>query len=410
MKKIAVLVITLLLTNILYAQEATENQDVQENEKKETSYNKFSIEAGLGYNKADDNFSPGFFQANDREDFAINSLNHFDLGFRYMFSEKFGLKLDGTYDKIKNEGDVSLPFKTNQFRIGLQGVINLRNLLNFDSFTKRFGLLGHAGVQSSFINPVTRNGVDVSGGTDYNGGFIFGFTPQYRISNRFVIHADASFIQSYRSHITWDGVRTTEKNLNSSMMNISMGITLNLGKHDVHADFYSVDKSDIMDEKFGEFNNKIAELEQKIADTDKAIDDETNDIKNFITNNYYSKEQVDVLIDNLKDVGYGNIFFGFNNDVPEPTSLNEISKLVDFMKNNPDQSIMLIGYTDVLGSENYNDDLSMRRAKFVNGILVNAGIDQSRIEFNGDGVNPEYKDKKDEFNRKLARRVKVVLK
>ena len=402
MKKITLLVTLMLLSHLFYAQEAIEE------EKKDADFNKFSIEAGIGFNKADDNFSPGYFQGNSTEDFVLSSLNHYDLGLRYMFNEKFGLKLDGAYDIFENESDKSLPFEANQIRIGLQGVANLRNLLNFDSFSSRFGLLLHGGVQYSFFNPDTRNGVDASGGTDNNGGFIAGLTPQFRITDRLVLHADASFVQHYRSHLTWDGARTNpERNLDSSMMSASIGLTLYLGKHDVHADFYSVD--DIYDDKLAEFGKKLDDLEQKVADVPKAIDDKGKEITNYINNSYYNKGEVDTMMSDLKDVGYGNIFFGFDNDVPEETSLNEISLLVDFMKNNPEESITLIGYTDVLGTEKYNDGLSMRRAKFVNDILVSSGIDQSRIEFNGDGVNPDYTEK-DDFKRKLARRVKVVLK
>jgi|688.fasta_scaffold01163_25 OOP family OmpA-OmpF porin len=134
----------------------------QEKTKSERDYNVFSVEANVGQHKPNEVFSPGYFSANPDKYMNFQQISHFDLGFRYMLNEKFGLKLDFAYNTIKPEPDNgSLDFEGVKYRIGLQGVINLRNVLNFRSWTKRIGLLVHGGLQVSRLDPTYR--VDAAG-------------------------------------------------------------------------------------------------------------------------------------------------------------------------------------------------------------------------------------------------------
>lgn len=51
--------------------------------------------------------------------------------------------------------------------------------------------------------------------------------------------------------------------------------------------------------------------------------------------------------------------------------------------------IVAIGYTDRIGSEDYNKQLSVRRANAVKGYLVSKGVDASNIFVDGKGeANP----------------------
>ena len=83
MKKISYLLSVIGLGIFAQAQEVTETVN--------NDYNKWSIEANGGANKATKGFSNGYFM-------QTPSFYHVDLGVRYMFNPKFGLKLDGAYD------------------------------------------------------------------------------------------------------------------------------------------------------------------------------------------------------------------------------------------------------------------------------------------------------------------------
>src|SRR6478735_10190361 len=102
------------------------------------AYNKWSIELNGGLNKPTRAMSP---------EYSTSTLNafHADLGVRYMFDPKFGLKLDFGYDKFQEREDTA-PFETDYLRTSLQGVINVGRALNFENWTNTLGLLAHGGV------------------------------------------------------------------------------------------------------------------------------------------------------------------------------------------------------------------------------------------------------------------------
>ncbi|NLD23845.1 MAG: OmpA family protein, partial [Bacteroidales bacterium] len=69
------------------------------------------------------------------------------------------------------------------------------------------------------------------------------------------------------------------------------------------------------------------------------------------------------------------------------------------------ENVMITGYTDHHGPDNYNDGLSLRRAEAVKKYLVEQGINASRMTTSGEG-----KDPKTSGNESLtisARRVEV---
>jgi outer membrane protein OmpA-like peptidoglycan-associated protein len=65
-----------------------------------------------------------------------------------------------------------------------------------------------------------------------------------------------------------------------------------------------------------------------------------------------------------------------------------LHKLVDLLKRNPKATFTIEGYTDSIGSEEYNLDLSQRRADSVKQFLVSQmGIDPAQIETHGYGAS-----------------------
>jgi OOP family OmpA-OmpF porin len=408
-----------LFSSNAYSQDNSDATDEsQENsEKTDKPYDRFSIELNVGANRTDGYYSPGFYQTNAEDDFSFGGISRFDLGLRYMLNEKFGLKFSGAYDMFESYSDNSADFETNLLRFNFEGVANFRSILNFDSFSKRFGLLGHAGIHYGFFGDGEDNGAGSNGGdaliegTDEVFGFTVGLTPQYRLSNTFVLTADASFIKNYRQQQTWDfNPAPPESNLNAEFMTFSLGITAYLGKHDVHADFYN--PADKTKEEMDMMKDKLAALEEKLNNKADKTDQVPDYIKNFVQN-YHNNNMPDNFVTNfgesLVEDGYIRIFFDFDADMPNATSVDDVAALINFMENNEDAKVELIGMTDVLGSDSYNDDLSQRRAKNVYDILVEVGIDPSRLEHRGNGKNPVYTSKND-YIRMLARTVTVKLK
>jgi OOP family OmpA-OmpF porin len=109
-------------------------------------YNRWSVELNGGVNNPIRTMSPGYVTS------TLN-LFHADLGVRYMFDPKFGLKLDFGYDKFQERDDTA-PFESTYLRTSLQGVINMGRALNFENWTKTLSLLVHGGL--GFLNSLLK--------------------------------------------------------------------------------------------------------------------------------------------------------------------------------------------------------------------------------------------------------------
>ncbi len=80
-----------------------------------------------------------------------------------------------------------------------------------------------------------------------------------------------------------------------------------------------------------------------------------------------------------------NIFYDFDSASLRPESEAELEKLVDLMNEFSEVLVELSAHTDRKGSDEYNEDLSRRRAESVVTYLVNRGIDKGRLSATGYG-------------------------
>ncbi len=89
------------------------------------------------------------------------------------------------------------------------------------------------------------------------------------------------------------------------------------------------------------------------------------------------------------------------------TSEDILKTLLTFLENNPEIKISIEGHTDDTGTEEYNDVLSINRARSVYNWLINKGINPARLRFTGYGKSRPIFNEKDEEHRALNRRVEV---
>ena len=102
--------------------------------------------------------------------------------------------------------------------------------------------------------------------------------------------------------------------------------------------------------------------------------------------------------------------FAFNKSDIRPEFQSELDEVGKFLQNNSNAYVMLVGYTDSIGSEEYNLDLSHRRANSAaNYLTANHNIDRNRIVVNYYGeANPIASNDTDE-GRAQNRRVEVAV-
>lgn len=80
-----------------------------------------------------------------------------------------------------------------------------------------------------------------------------------------------------------------------------------------------------------------------------------------------------------------NIFYDFDRATLRPESKKALDELVELLNDNPNISIQMTSHTDRIGSDEYNIDLSHRRAKAVVDYLIEAGIAPERLQYQGYG-------------------------
>lgn len=80
-----------------------------------------------------------------------------------------------------------------------------------------------------------------------------------------------------------------------------------------------------------------------------------------------------------------NIFYDFDKATLRPESTEALDGLVQMLNDNPNITIEMASHTDRVGTEEYNIDLSKRRAKSVIDYLIEHGIAADRLQYQGYG-------------------------
>ena len=104
-------------------------------------------------------------------------------------------------------------------------------------------------------------------------------------------------------------------------------------------------------------------------------------------------------------VRLNNIFFEFGKAELLPESFPELNRTAEFLKNNPSIIIEISGHTDNIGSPEYNQKLSERRAKAVADYIISKGINPNRIIVVGYGMTRPIAFNNTEEGRAMNRRV-----
>ena len=402
-------------------------------------YNKWSIDASGGVSiLSSSGFSEGYFA-------SVPNVWTTNGGVRYMFNNKFGLRLGGGFDQLQHAGN-SPKFATRIWNVNVQGVANLGRALSFEDFTKNFGLLAHFGVGYGHMTSKSFKGVDNLG------IIIFGMTPQFRLSDRVTLLLSGTFNWYLTQQYTFNGESLTRdpnvtpmRNVNFQGLNFTAtaGLQIALGKKQVHADWYGIKREEKEKDKKVAQNEKtvdnritrggsditangqriesdkdprLANNNVKSDDENDFDDDENGDVNNsnIASNNNQNTNNNNVIVESvdpakeLIEKGYVNAYFGFDSSEPQDGSLWAVGFVANYLKQNPDAKLNIIGYTDQVGNAGYNEKLSKKRADAVKQLLVEMGVDTSRLASQGKGVDKKTKAKS-AGARRLVRRVTFEL-
>jgi outer membrane protein OmpA-like peptidoglycan-associated protein len=86
-----------------------------------------------------------------------------------------------------------------------------------------------------------------------------------------------------------------------------------------------------------------------------------------------------------------------------------VDRLATFMRDHPERSLEVEGYTDSVGSDALNMTLSQRRADAVRAALLERGVEGSRITTSGLGKASPVASNDTAEGRQRNRRVEIVI-
>jgi outer membrane protein OmpA-like peptidoglycan-associated protein len=105
----------------------------------------------------------------------------------------------------------------------------------------------------------------------------------------------------------------------------------------------------------------------------------------------------------------GDVLFDTGKAELNSGASRKLDQLAQFLSEHPDRRVQIDGFTDSIGSDAFNQELSQRRADSVKSALLTRGISASRIGTEGYGKAYPVANNADSGGRQLNRRVEVVI-
>ncbi|MCP9291236.1 OmpA family protein [Gracilimonas sediminicola] len=104
-----------------------------------------------------------------------------------------------------------------------------------------------------------------------------------------------------------------------------------------------------------------------------------------------------------------DVLFDFDSSTLKAGANKVVNELAAFLNNYPERTVQIEGFTDSVGSAEYNKNLSQRRADALKQALIKAGISSQRIETVGYGEEYPVATNMNEAGRQQNRRVEVII-
>ena len=108
-------------------------------------------------------------------------------------------------------------------------------------------------------------------------------------------------------------------------------------------------------------------------------------------------------------VSMPDVLFDFNKYTLKPEARERLARISGIVLAYPDLKLEIEGHTDAIGSDEYNQTLSEKRAETVRGYLVSSGVVPDHVTATGLGKSNPVADNSTAAGRKLNRRVEMVV-
>jgi outer membrane protein OmpA-like peptidoglycan-associated protein len=127
----------------------------------------------------------------------------------------------------------------------------------------------------------------------------------------------------------------------------------------------------------------------------------------FIAKSYTNPAEINSYFDSLNTSKA--VYFDFGSAVLEESSYPELDKIATMLQSNGNAQLVITGHTDNIGSEEFNIELSEKRAEVVKEYLISKGIDGSRMMVKAKGFSEPADNNNNATSRAMNRRVEFTL-
>jgi outer membrane protein OmpA-like peptidoglycan-associated protein len=108
-------------------------------------------------------------------------------------------------------------------------------------------------------------------------------------------------------------------------------------------------------------------------------------------------------------VNMPDVLFDFNKYTLKPAARERLARISGIVLAYPDLRLDIEGHTDAIGSDEYNQTLSEKRASSVRDYLVTSGVPMNSVVAKGLGKSDPVADNSTAAGRKLNRRVEMIV-
>ena len=312
----------------------------------------------------------------------VYQFTHYEAAYRFMFNNRVGLKFDTGFDNFKfSDGHPA----TKALRFSIQPVFNLTDLLHMNDFSERLGMQLHiGGGYATMWNKTQLSGpaelfTAQEGSVDEMLQGIIGLSPMFKVSDKFSLQADISFMGNIRQNNGFDFEATPMQGggFSGYYASATIGFNYYLGKNAKHADWSYTPRLNPADlAKIDALQAQVKALEAQMKEIDTVIE------RTETTVEIMRGDTVKVYIDDaktLEDAGIYEVLFVKGSPWLNPVYHETLNNLINYMNANPGLKIGVIGHADTDGEDDINNKLSAARAEAVTNYLVGKGIAKDRL-------------------------------
>lgn len=104
-----------------------------------------------------------------------------------------------------------------------------------------------------------------------------------------------------------------------------------------------------------------------------------------------------------------DVLFAVDEATLQPGALPDLTRIAEFLRENPERTVLVEGHTDSTGAAAYNLQLSEARASAVESVLIRDGVSPERIRTRGLGQSVPIASNDNAAGRQQNRRVEIVI-